>query len=644
MAVRIPLGGRGERGPEAPDEIDVREPVRFEELWELRDALHRVCERIVGDPVDADDLVQETYLRALARIDELDRRESFLPWLATVARHRGIDELRRRRFSMPTDDVPEKPERPSTPDPLEAVVTSETLERVREAMAKLTPRERRLLMAQVHRSLTLSELAEEDGSTVASVRSVLTRARSKLRSAVGEIWLPVAAPLAATSRWWRRRMADLQSRSASTQPAAVDGIQRLGELMTAAVASAALVAPVGTPVAGPDPASSGEASAVRSAVVDDGHASMAERHTPPSTRPSTVVTTDTAEAVPPPPPTPLRNLIAPGSVDEPEQARITGFSAASDGRSGSVLAVGRRPGPCARECLVLFRSLDGGRSWERLAARGMTGPTVMAAPSYPDDPRVVALGAGGLSVSRDGGTTFAPVATQLSGSEVAMSPGFSESDPRLLLGGDPAWTYDDRTETAVPLAGLATEGWRASFSFDPAYADSGLLLAGGAVHGEARTEGAVFRCERQVVGDVCSDSVVLPGLHEPPSVSIVPWNDTSAALAWGSGQVFVSHDGARSFERVPGLDGATLAALTHDGAGTIYGAVSASRRGRAGVIRSTDGGRTWTTLGAGTPLESGVAGVAVVGSERLLAAPVGSSSLGLFCSTDAGATWAARCS
>ncbi|HVM40370.1 MAG TPA: sigma-70 family RNA polymerase sigma factor, partial [Acidimicrobiia bacterium] len=178
MAVRIPLGGRGDHGRTTPDEIDLDEPVGFDELWAHREALHRVCERLVGDPYDADDLVQETYLKALSRMDDLDRRESFLPWLATVARHRGIDELRRRRFAVPAAEVPEAPDRRTTPDPGDAMATTETLERVREAMAKLTPRERRLLLAQVHRSLTLSELAEEDGSTVASVRSVLTRARS----------------------------------------------------------------------------------------------------------------------------------------------------------------------------------------------------------------------------------------------------------------------------------------------------------------------------------------------------------------------------------------------------------------------------------------------------------------------------------
>lgn len=166
-------GGSGEPRPR----------VDFEELWSHRQALSDLCRRIVGDPATAEDVVQDTYIRALHNLEQLERRPSLMPWLATVARRRSIDELRRRRRSTPVDAMCDEATRPEL-DPGESTAAGETVERVRRALTALTERERQLLTLRVDLGLSLAELADEDESSVDSVRSVLSRARTKLRISV----------------------------------------------------------------------------------------------------------------------------------------------------------------------------------------------------------------------------------------------------------------------------------------------------------------------------------------------------------------------------------------------------------------------------------------------------------------------------
>ncbi|HVM40643.1 MAG TPA: sigma-70 family RNA polymerase sigma factor, partial [Acidimicrobiia bacterium] len=88
MALRVPLGAPGF----GDDDESVEAPsVAFEELWAERDVLRSYCLRLVGDPALADDMVQEAFIEAYRQLERLEHRGSFLPWLATVAKRRGLN-------------------------------------------------------------------------------------------------------------------------------------------------------------------------------------------------------------------------------------------------------------------------------------------------------------------------------------------------------------------------------------------------------------------------------------------------------------------------------------------------------------------------------------------------------------------------
>ena len=107
MAIRARSDNLSLDHPEAVAASPVAPVHDFSELWAHREALRQACYRMVGNEATAEDLVQETYLRALSSNARLEEHRSVVPWLATVARRRSIDELRFRRRLSVVDTLPE---------------------------------------------------------------------------------------------------------------------------------------------------------------------------------------------------------------------------------------------------------------------------------------------------------------------------------------------------------------------------------------------------------------------------------------------------------------------------------------------------------------------------------------------------------
>lgn len=154
------------------------EPVRdaavaFDERFtEARPRLVAICRGLVGD--DAEDVVHDTYLRARARLAQLREPASLDAWLTAVAvrecyaRHR-----RRRRLAELLAAV-----RPSPPAASDSGL--------RELVEALPSRDRTIVVLHYGHGLSLEEIARLLGQKPATTRSVLFRARARLRAALGE--------------------------------------------------------------------------------------------------------------------------------------------------------------------------------------------------------------------------------------------------------------------------------------------------------------------------------------------------------------------------------------------------------------------------------------------------------------------------
>jgi RNA polymerase sigma-70 factor (ECF subfamily) len=161
------------------------------------------CYRMTGSLHDAEDLVQETYLRAWKAYDRFEGKSSVRTWLHRIATNTCLTALegRQRRplpsglgapSSDPTAELVERAEVPwleplphAAGDPLDIVGTRESVRLAFvAALQHLSPRQRAVLVLREVLQWKAAEVADAIGTSTAAVNSLLQRARSQL-DAVG---------------------------------------------------------------------------------------------------------------------------------------------------------------------------------------------------------------------------------------------------------------------------------------------------------------------------------------------------------------------------------------------------------------------------------------------------------------------------
>jgi len=148
--------------------------------------LYRFLHRLLQDPIAADDVFQQTWLRVIEKIGRFDASRRFDSWLFSVARNLAIDYLRLRRSS--SLDAPDD----SGIAPIERLESAgqSQLERMLEfergivlaaAVAKLPVIHREVLTLRFEEDMKLEEIAVVAGIPISTVKSRLGRALESLR-------------------------------------------------------------------------------------------------------------------------------------------------------------------------------------------------------------------------------------------------------------------------------------------------------------------------------------------------------------------------------------------------------------------------------------------------------------------------------
>jgi RNA polymerase sigma-70 factor, ECF subfamily len=156
------------------------------------------CYRMLGSIEEAEDAVQETFLRAWRRRDQFAGRAPFRAWLYGIATNASLDAVAKARRRVPAARGPASPAdvpwvgpypdallaaaAPPDEDPERIVVTRDTIELAfLVAVQHLPPAQRAVLILRDVLGWSARETAEPLGASVAAVNSSLQRARAAMR-------------------------------------------------------------------------------------------------------------------------------------------------------------------------------------------------------------------------------------------------------------------------------------------------------------------------------------------------------------------------------------------------------------------------------------------------------------------------------
>jgi RNA polymerase sigma-70 factor (ECF subfamily) len=140
---------------------------------------HTIATRLLGNPQDAEDLVQEAFLTALANLQSFDRTRPFGPWFYRIVWTRGLN---RRKSLARRATEPLEPERhPGRSDPLVEAERSELAETVRSALAQLPERQRLIVQLFDLDGFSGAEIGSMLGLNPGTVRWYLHQGRRALR-------------------------------------------------------------------------------------------------------------------------------------------------------------------------------------------------------------------------------------------------------------------------------------------------------------------------------------------------------------------------------------------------------------------------------------------------------------------------------
>jgi RNA polymerase sigma factor (sigma-70 family) len=149
-----------------------------------RDPLTGFATRLLGGShADAEDVVQDAFVRALPALRRSDRPIALRPWLYMIVRNRAFDVLRAQRPAAVSDRLA-LVSAPSHADPAVRALAREELDAVVAEIARLPERQRLALVDRELGGATHHEIAGRLGTTVPATKSLLVRARRTVAAAV----------------------------------------------------------------------------------------------------------------------------------------------------------------------------------------------------------------------------------------------------------------------------------------------------------------------------------------------------------------------------------------------------------------------------------------------------------------------------
>ena len=176
----------GENDEDLARRLRDREPRAMTELYDRFGRLaYSVILNIVRDSAIAEDLVQETFLRAWTRIRAFDAARGALgPWLLAIARNRAIDYVRSLQSRIERNSVEFDPaDHPWLFNDMERdILNDQHAKLLKKALANLSENQRKVIELAYYEGLSQTEMAKKLGEPLGTIKTLTRTALRELRA------------------------------------------------------------------------------------------------------------------------------------------------------------------------------------------------------------------------------------------------------------------------------------------------------------------------------------------------------------------------------------------------------------------------------------------------------------------------------
>ncbi len=185
--------------------VETQKNIYFERLYERYcDKVYRKCLSFTKDPVRAEDLTHDIFLKLVVKLSSYREQAKFSTWLYSITYNYCTDQIRSQqlRREVYMDDGWERLD-VDTEDGLAEMAEMEATQMER-ALHQLPPDEQSILLMKYQDDISIRDIANISGLTESAVKMRLKRSRDKLRKHYlegGVFWLLVAIKAALSFRW-----------------------------------------------------------------------------------------------------------------------------------------------------------------------------------------------------------------------------------------------------------------------------------------------------------------------------------------------------------------------------------------------------------------------------------------------------------
>jgi RNA polymerase sigma-70 factor (ECF subfamily) len=155
-------------------------------LMPYKNKLFRLASKLLSNRQEAEDAVQEVYLKIWKMRHDLEKYNSTEGLMMTMTRNLCLDKLKSKKNKH--QDLNSYDTKEQTPDPYEQTALSDAVERVRGAIENLPEQQKTIVQLRDVEGYELKEIAEIMGADTNYVRVNLSRGRKKIRETLQKVY------------------------------------------------------------------------------------------------------------------------------------------------------------------------------------------------------------------------------------------------------------------------------------------------------------------------------------------------------------------------------------------------------------------------------------------------------------------------